>query len=239
METLKYFEYFKNKLGIGQDRQPIDSLQQIRQLGIQEREERKRREEEERRRREEEAKRLREEERKRQENQAKMQALKAITASQQIEGIDINQISRDPSQPPIRQDRRMAFTPIDFSRQFTLELNRSVDAMKAAGMKEDEIKNALIPKDDITKRLNELKEIIEGMGDIGPIDKVRLGWYNRELMNMLSQETVKQINGQPNRAKEIEEFIEKHPELIETVEDNPLLKLIEKGLRGVDRKSVV
>src|SRR5690606_3140698 len=31
----------------------------------------------------------------------------------------------------------------------------------------------------------------------------------------------------------IEEFIEKHPELIETVEDNPLLKLIEKGLRGV------
>lgn len=230
MDTLNYF---KQRLGLSTEQterfgilSPEERIKQLEEEG-------RRRWEEIRRKREEEERRKKEEERKKQEAKAKMQALKAITASQQIEGIDINQISRDPSQPPIRQDRRMAFTPSDFNRQFTLELNRSVDAMKAAGMKEDEIKNALIPKDDVTKRLSELKEIIEGMGDIGPIDKVRLGWYNRELMDMLSKETVKQINGQPNRAKEIEEFIEKHPELIETVEDNPLLKLIEKGLRGV------
>lgn len=230
MDTLNYF---KQRLGLSTEQterfrilSPEERIKQLEEEG-------RRRGEEIRKKREEEERRKKEEERKKQEAKAKMQALKAITASQQIEGIDINQISRDPSQPPIRQDRRMAFTPSDFSRQFTFELNRSVDAMKASGMKEDEIKHALIPKDDVTKRLSELKEIIEGMGDIGPIDKVRLGWYNRELMDMLSKETVKQINGQPNRAKEIEEFIEKHPELIETVEDNPLLRLIEKGLRGV------
>ena len=230
MDTLNYF---KQRLGLntGQTERfgilsPEERIKQLEEEG-------RRRGEEIRRKREEEERRKKEEERKKQEAKAKMEALKAITASQQIEGIDIDQISKDPSQPPIRQDRRMAFTPSDFNRQFTLELNRSVDAMKSAGMKEDEIKNALTPKDDVTKRLSELKEMIEGMGDIGPIDKVRLGWYNRELMDMLSKETVKQINGQPNRAKEIEEFIEKHPELIETVEDNPLLKLIEKGLKGV------
>src|SRR5690606_961140 len=148
MDTLNYF---KQRLGLS-----TEETERYRMLSPEEHikrleEEGRRIGEEIRRKREEEERRKKEEERKRQEAKAKMQALKAITDSQQIEGIDTDQISRDPSQPPIRQDRRMAFTPSDFNRQFTLELNRSVDAMKAAGMKEDEIKNALTPKDDVTK----------------------------------------------------------------------------------------
>lgn len=258
METLKYF---RNKLGIGQDRQSVDSLQQIRQLGIQEREERKRREEEERRRREEEAKRLREEERKRQENQAKMQALKDITVSQQIEGIDINQRRRAEELAPtstltqipsaierrnMREESR-ALTPsirnrghfrqaMEFNNQISNDIRNSVDIMKAAGMSEKDIQENLIPKSDgrITERLQELEKSISNMGRIGAIDMVRLGWYNREIQDMLSQETVKQINGQPNQARDIEEFVARHPEIIDpVVEDNALLRLIEKGLRGV------
>lgn len=79
--------------------------------------------------------------------------------------------------------------------------------------------------------------------DEGAITSVFEGWYEREIMDMLSKEHLKQSEGEPNKVDLIDKFLEEHPELQDYIpiekENSTWYKLktgaLRQGFGGVTR----
>ena len=116
----------------------------------------------------------------------------------------------------------------DYSSQLGQDVRDSVEYSKAAGLKDDEIKNSLIPQEDntIEQRLEEIgSKLKPGRESWG--QTMQEGWYEKEIQNLLSKETVRQMNGLPNKADVIQKFMQDHPELGISEDAN----IIDKGIR--------
>ena len=171
---------------------------------------RRRKEEEERKKREEE------ERKRRLKLDAETQAIKTLAAENSGRGFD------EVSSPTTRamdnlpqSNSRQAYKKWyegedvrkykDYSNGLGEDIRNTIEYSRAAGLKDDEIKNSLIPQEDntIEQRLEEIgSKLKPGKESWG--QTMQEGWYEKELQDMLSKETLRQMNGLPNKADVIQ-----------------------------------
>lgn len=116
----------------------------------------------------------------------------------------------------------------DYSNSLGEDIRNTIEYSRAAGLKDDEIKNSLIPQEDntIEQRLEEIgSKLKPGRESWG--QTMQEGWYEKELQDMLSKETLRQMNGLPNKADTIQKWMAEHPEL--SISENA--NIVDKGIR--------
>ena len=77
-------------------------------------------------------------------------------------------------------------------------------------------------EDKLENISNKLKPGRESWGQ-----NIQEGWYEKEIQDMLSKETMRKINGLPNKADYIQDWLYKNPELSISEDAN----IIDKGIR--------
>ena len=111
-----------------------------------------------------------------------------------------------------RDERKKPY--LDFSNNLENDLNTRIATQRALGVKDKDIEQDLVPQEDntIQERLAKLSDKLKP-GKEGFMYGLKEGYYEREIQDMLSRESVRKINGLPNEVDTIEKFIEDHPEL--------------------------
>jgi len=99
---------------------------------------------------------------------------------------------------------------------------------------------------DIDKTLNKIEGELKA-GKESTVQNVQEGWWKREVENLLSKETLKEIDDKPNEAQKIRDWLEAHPDIEDYQADEPWVSgnsytglfkqetesFKESGLRGI------
>lgn len=113
----------------------------------------------------------------------------------------------------LKTQREKTYGPYkDFSNQLDNDFKDLMRMSKAVGkpLKKEDI---IPPMDaDIDKRLEKIASKIK-TGSEGLLYSFKEGMYEKEIMNMLSKEYVRKMNGLPNNVAKIEKFLHENPEL--------------------------
>lgn len=148
---------------------------------------------------------------------------------------NINPITNDRANKKYNQNRYSKSYAInkqhfDYANELSKDLGTIYAFKRSLGKTDKEIQEELIPKDtsiDVEKRLadieSKLKQGKEGIGY-----NIQEGYLEKEVMNILSQEAVKRMNGVPDKLDYVNKFLEEHPELSLDEENNNALF---KGIR--------
>ena len=108
-----------------------------------------------------------------------------------------------------------------FSDSLETDVSNKLNMNKMMGMDKETSRKSIVPKEDsyIKDRLDKIESKLR-VGEETTGYNIKEGWWETEIQNMLSEETTKEINGQPNEKALIEDFMRKHPELSMTKPDN-------------------
>ena len=122
----------------------------------------------------------------------------------------------------------------EFNYGLRSDIKTHIDMQREAGVKDEDIFKSLIPEEDTS--IEDRLKIIESKIKPGPenvLYNVKEGWYEREIQNMLSKEYVRKMNNLPNKADEIETFLEENPEIgdYKTGKENIFQKFWQGGTR--------
>ena len=205
---MKNLQYFNNKYGYNQSGVNEQALQEFqkKQIQLQEEDEKRR-------------KKLEEQARRQQDLETQVESIQDIARQE------------NPSTEPIESPKRLAEKYQAFGNTLSEDLRETIALQKSMGKSESEIQKDLIPKSDsgqVRERLSKIEEQIKA-GDENFLYQIKEGWLEKEVMNMLSEEAVKEMNGLPNIRAEIDEFLERNPD-IQISEDSNLL---DTGIRGI------
>lgn len=101
----------------------------------------------------------------------------------------------------------------DYRRTIGQDLEELKQYSRTPGVWADDIPDQLLAED--TKVEEKLEKIASKLqaGKEGKIKNIQEGWYEKEVQNMISKETVREMNGLPNKLTMIEDWMEEHPEL--------------------------
>lgn len=123
----------------------------------------------------------------------------------------------------------------DFHKELVTDLMTKVATEAAQGKTKAEIDESIIPTATAEETRARLKKIEDSLkqGKENPLYNIKEGWMEKEVMNLRSQEAVKEMYGKPNIGHEIDAFMEQHPELQISEGSN----ILQSGIRGIGELS--
>jgi hypothetical protein len=115
----------------------------------------------------------------------------------------------------------------DYANALSNDVGTIYAFKRSMGKSDEEIKQELVPKAndyEVEQKLAEIENKLK-QGNEGVLYNIQEGYLEKEVMDLLSKEAIKRMNGLPNKLDEVNKFIEEHPEMSLSEEnDNALYK---------------
>lgn len=147
----------------------------------------------------------------------------------------------------LSEDSKLLKKGDEFQRNLSTSLNKSYMQLRDSGYNDKEIaqfyeqqfkgeQNTAPKKKKLGEELKGLEKLLTEHSD-GFLETLKEtaqeSYVQSTVMKMRSEEAMKAMHDQPNNLNQIDEWIEKHPEMYQTEKDNKFFNTISKGARGL------
>ena len=133
----------------------------------------------------------------------------------------------------INQGKQKFLMPYkEYGQTLNNDLSELRNYSRETGVRDEDVKKSIIPKEDlqIQKRLEKIASKLKP-GKEGLMQNAKEGWHEKEIQNMISQETVRKMNGLSNNLDTIENWMKEHPEIGYSGERDGVMEWVDKGTR--------